>query len=269
MQSSFPFPGRFDGDLAPGNKWESYSESRDRLREQDPRYYNDTDSRRLKAEGNLSYLGFIEVVKMLWENSYPDIPIVATFGGKFASYPCIAYGLELKRAHNQEPKMRYRDKALGDDGKYYFIEGQRFQNVVSFTIMVEANAGQLSGDQLRYAGAEVADRIMEIFEDFMLEYTPVFKRLGASEFVYARRVSDTETNMDQTDIVKRTVTYLLTTEKIHVSAVDKIESIVADIRQWVAYEKDLVEQAATPASIYNPDMNLGIVDLFQSATPNS
>lgn len=269
MPSSFPFPGRFDGDLAPANKWESYSEGRERLREQDPKYHNDTDSRRLKAEGNLSYLGFIEVVKMLWENSYPDIPIVATFGGKFASYPCVAYGLELKRAHNQEPKMRYRDKALGDDGKYYFIEGQRFQNIVSFTVLVEANAGQLAGDQIRYAGAEAADRIMEIFEDFMLEYTPVFKRLGASELVYARRVSDTEINMDQTDIVKRTVTYLLTTEKIHVSPVDKIESIVADIRQWVSYEKDLVEQAATPASIYNPDMSVHIVDLFQSATPNS
>ena len=75
--------------------------------------------------------------------------------------------------------------------------------------------------------------------------------------------------MDQTDVVKRTVTYLLTTEKIHVSAVDKIESIVTDIRQWISYEKDLIEQAATPASIYKPEMTVGVVDLFQSATPNS
>lgn len=270
MPSSFPFPGSFNADSAQNSKWEQYAESRNRLREQDPTYYNDSDSRRLKAEGNLSYLGFIEIVKMLWENSYPDIPIVATFGGKFASYPCIAYGLELKRAHSQEPKMKYRDKALGDDGKYYIIEGQRFQNVVSFTVMVEANAGQLSGDERRYAGAEVADRVMEIFEDFMLEYTPVFKRLGASELVYARRVSDTETNMDQTDVVRRTVTYLLTTEKIHVSAVDKIESIVTDIRQWVSYEKQLVDQAsATPSSYYEEGMDVKIVDLFQSATPNS
>lgn len=63
MQSSFPFPGRFDSDLNVDNKWQSYSESKQRLQEQDPRYYNDTDSRRLKAEGNLSYLGFIEIVK--------------------------------------------------------------------------------------------------------------------------------------------------------------------------------------------------------------
>lgn len=270
MSSSFPFPGRFHGDVTSANKWQKYSESRQRLQEQDPRYYNDSDSRRLKAEGNLSYLEFIEYVKKLWENSHPQIPIVATFGGKMATYPCIAYGLELKRAHNQEPKMRYRDKALGDDGKYYIIEAQRFQNIVSFTIMTEANAGQLQGEDEGYVGAEVADRIIDIFEDFMLEYTPVFKRLGASEFVYARRLSDTEINMDQTDVVKRAVTYLLTTEKIQASAVDKIESIVADVRQWVSYEKQLVEQAAaTPSSYYEEGMTIKIVDLYQSSTPNS
>lgn len=264
-----PFPGSFDSDSASENKWKSYSESKQRLQEQDPRYYNDTDSRRLKAEGNLSYLEFIEIVKKLWENSYPDIPIVATFNGKMATYPCIAYGLELKRAHNQEPKMRYRDKALGDDGKYYIIEAQRFQNIVSFTTIVKANAGQLDGDTQRYAGAEVADRIVDIFEDFMLEYTPVFKRLGASEFVYARRLSDTEINMAETDVVKRAVTYLLTTEKIHVTEVGKVESIVADVRQWVSYEKELIDQAAaTPSSYYDQKMDFYVVDLYQNATPN-
>jgi hypothetical protein len=206
---------------------------------------------------------------MLWENSYPDIPFVATFGGKFAKYPCIAYGTELKRAHSQEPKTRYRERVLGDDNVYYIVEGQRFQNIISFAVMVEANAGQLDGDVQRYEGAEVADRIIEIFEDFMMEYTPVFKRLGASEFVYARRMSDTEINMDQTDIIKRMVTYMLTTEKIVVSAVGRIEQIVADIRQWVAYEKTLIDEAATPNSQYVEGMDIQLVDLFQGATPNS
>lgn len=265
MQSTFPFPDRFDEDLASSGKWQTYANSKLR----DPKYYHDSDSRRLKAEGNLSYLEFIQVVKLLWENSYPDIKILPTFGGKFSHYPCIAYGMELKRAHNQEPKMRYRDKALGEDGNYYIIEGQKFQNVVSFTVMVEADAGQLEGQEKEYVGAEVADRIMDIFEDFMLEYTPVFKRLGAAEFVYARRVSDTEINVDQTDIVKRTVTYMLTTEKIAVSRVDKVEQIAADIRLWIAYEPELVEEAAaTPDSYYDENVTVQIVDLFQGATPN-
>jgi len=267
MRSAFPFPDRFDDDLSRPDKWEQNST----LRAREPRFYHDSDTKRLKAEGNLTYLEFIQIVKMLWENSYPDIPIVPTFGGKMANYPCIAYGVELKRAHNQEPKMRYRDKALGDDGKYYIIEGQRFQNVISFTVMVEADAGALNGEPNVYVGAEVADRVMEIFEDFMLEYTPVFKKLGASEFVYARRVSDTEINLNQTDVVKRTVTYMLTTEKIAVSAIDSIEKIAADIRLWISYEPELIEQAAaTPNQFeYSEDMTVNVVDLFQTATPNT
>lgn len=268
MQSSFPFPGRFDSDSSESSKWEKYVEAKNRIPQQEAKFYNDSDPKRLKSEGNLSYLGFIEMVKMLWENSYPDIPIVATFGGKFASYPCIAYGTELKRAHNQEPKSRYRERVLGDDNIYYIIEGQRFQNIISFTVMVEANAGKLEGDAHRYEGAEVADRVIELFEDFMQEYTPVFKRLGASEFVYARRLSDTEINMDQTDVIKRMVTYMLTTEKIMVSAVGRIETIVADIRQWVSHEKTLIDQAATPQSRYFDEMDVQMIDLFQGATPN-
>ena len=266
MASSMPFPGRFDNDLAVMSPWQEFLEAKKR----DPAYAADSDSRRFKADGNLSYLEFIQTVKLLWENSYPDIPIVATYGGKMAQYPCIAYGLELKRAHSQEPKLKYRDKALGEDGKYYIIEAQRFQNVVSFTILLEADAGTLDGNTKRYAGAEVADRIIDIFEDFMMEYTPVFKRLGASELVYARRLSDTEINMDQTDVVKRTVTYLLTTEKIVVNQVDRIEKISADIRLWIAYEKSLVDQAATPnyAPPYNDNVSVDIIDLFQGATPN-
>jgi len=267
MQSSFPFPERLSDDLSPFSRRQNQMTDAERSKVTKPQQYHNTDSKRLKAEGNLSYLEFIEVVKLLWENSYPDIPIVPTFGGAFATYPCIAYGIELKRAHNQEPKMRYRDKALGEDGKYYIIEGQRFQNVVSFTVVVQADAGQIKEDSTRYVGAEVADRVMEKFEDFMLEYTPVFKRLGASEFVYARRVSDTETNMDQTDVVKRTVLYLLTTEKLSVSRVDTVEKIVYDVRQYIA------SYHATPLQDYNKAVYAGrekvqLIDLFQSATPN-
>ncbi len=268
MASSFPFPNRFDSDSGNEGKW-GWSAA---LRLREPRYINDSDSRRLKADGNLSYLQFIELVRRLWENSYPEIPLVSNYGGAYASYPCIAYGMELKRPHNQEPKLRYRDKTLGEDGKYYIIEGQKFQNVVSFAIMTEADRGKIKGDDQEYIGAEVADRIIEIFEDFMLEYTPVFKRLGAQEFVYARRLADSEINMDQTDVVKRTVTYLLTTEKLVATAVDRIEKITTDIRLWIAYEQDIVDSAAATPQFnvkYDENFDVNIVDLYQGATPNS
>lgn len=227
----------------------------------------------LKASGNLSYLEFIDVVKILWSRIYPDINIVATANGQYSKYPCIAYGVELKKAHNNEPKPRTR-QFVSEESQY--IYGQRFQNIISFTIMTRASAGSIDSSlpqseytaQLNYVGAEVADTIIELFEDFMLEYTPVFKALGASEFVYARRLSDEEINKDQTDIIKRTVTYMLTTEKLLAASVDVIEKIVLDVRQYYAYEKDLIEKANSLSTPNFENVQANIIDLYQSATPN-
>ena len=226
----------------------------------------------LQAQGNLTYLEFIDVVKILWNERPPDIDIVATSNGKYSKYPCITYGLDLKKAHGSEPKPRTR-QVLNDINQH--IYGQRFQNIVAFTVITRADAASIEATlgtdehttELRYVGAEIADRIMEVFEDFMLEYTPVFKRLGASEFVYARRYSDSEINRDETDVNKRIVTYMLTTEKLLATTHEKIESIVVDIRNYYAYEREIIQQAnaATP-NFDGTEVNL--IDLFQTATPN-
>jgi len=47
----------------------------------------------LQAAGILTYLEFVSVVKLLWENLHPDIPIVPTQPAQYATYPCIVYGL--------------------------------------------------------------------------------------------------------------------------------------------------------------------------------
>jgi hypothetical protein len=227
----------------------------------------------LKAAGNISYAEFIDIVKILWDRIYPDIDIVPVSSGKYAKYPCISYGIELKKAHNNEPKPKTR-QFIKEVSQY--IYGQRFQNIVAFTVMTRAEAGSISADlpqeqqqvELNYVGAEVADRIIDLFEDFMLEYTPVFKALGASEFVYARRLSDEEINKDQIDTIKRTVTYMLTTEKLMAASVDKIEKIALDVRTYYAYEKNLVDQAQRMATPNFDDTEANIIDLYQSATPN-
>lgn len=220
----------------------------------------------LQASGNLTYLEFIAVVKSLWENAYPDIKIKPTQSGTYADYPVIVYGLELRKAHTSEPKPRTRTTQTNKD---VVVFGQRFQNIVSFTVITEANSGAKQGSAARYSGPEVADNIMEIFEDFMLEHTPVFKRLGASEFVYSRRLSDSEENRDSTDICKRTVTYMLTTEKLFAQNVDQIESIVLDVRRYMAYEKSIWDSAQTQATPNFTGTELNIIDLYQSSTPNT
>ena len=111
--------------------------------------------------------------------------------------------------------------------------------------------------------AYLVESLMEAFEDFMLEYTPIFKKIGASELVYSRRLSDSEVNRDAKDVHKRTVTYMLTTEKTFAAQANTIEKIAIDVRQFMAYESELL-QNATP----NYDgTTLNLIDLENTATP--
>ena len=255
--------------------------------------------------GNLTYLEFISLVKKIWEESYPTIPILplsinressATYSDtnprSFSSIPSapntsgdlssapsstnvglddfpaiIGYSLELRKSHTTEPKPRMRQNVLSNSVTIY---GQKFQNVVGFTVMSKVGTFQgpnstTTRDDLD--AAVLCDQIMEAFEDFMLEYTSIFKAAGASELVYSRRLSDSEINRDGKDIHKRTVTYMLTTEKTFAIANNRIEKIVVDARTWMAYEKELIKnQLATP-NYSGTEGN--VIDLFQGATPNA
>lgn len=218
----------------------------------------------LQAQGNLTYIEFIAAVKALWENAYPNIKIKPIQNGDYAEYPVIAYGLELRRTHSTEPKPRSRVSPSKDIA----IFGQRFQNIISFTVITKSTSGVLKGSSDRYAGPEVAEKVIEVFEDFMLEYTPVFKRLGASELVYARRLSDSEENRDATDVNKRTVTYMLTTEKLIGMELGRIEQIVLDVRRYMAIEKEIWDQFYNGSTPNYEGTELNIIDLNQSATPD-
>ena len=221
----------------------------------------------LQANGNLTYLEFLAVVKALWENLHPDIPLRPNHGGQYSSYPAIIYGLEIRKPHTTEPKPRSRQVVENDR----MVFGQRFQNVVSFTIITKADRASSASnlDDGRYVGAEVADSLAEVFEDFMLEYTPVFKRLGASEFVYARRLADSEETRDNIDICKRTVTYMLTTEKLIQTSVNVIEQIAIDIRTAMAYESSLIIDPTEKSTPDYSNIDITATDLYQSATPNN
>jgi hypothetical protein len=216
----------------------------------------------LQAAGNLTYIEFIAVVKLLWENLHPDIPIVPTQPAQYSTYPCVVYGLELRKAHTTEPKPRSRQVISNDK----MVFGQKFQNVVSFTVTTKMMGG--ADHSNRYDGAEVADSLAEVFEDFMLEYTPVFKRLGASEFIYARRLADSEENKNNTDIIKRTITYMLTTEKLIITSVGIIEQIAIDVRTHMAYEHELLYDPDDGGTPNFEGTEVNIIDLYQSSTPN-
>ena len=273
--------------------------------------------------GNLTYLEFISLVKKLWEESNPLIPILPlsinresnvsyqdttnvwkakTVGDtglynqtinsgasssssvsdvasapndmvpQIGEYPAIiGYHLELRKSHTTEPKPRMRQNVVSSANNHYTIYGQRFQNVVGFTIMAKVGTFQgFNGETTTRDDLDAAvlcDQVVEAFEDFMIEYTPIFKAAGASELFYSRRLADSEINRAGSDIHKRTVTYMLTTEKTYAIKNDRIESIAVDARMWMAYERELLRnELATPNVI---GTNSNITDLFQGATPNT
>lgn len=246
--------------------------------------------------GNLTYIEFIALVKKLWEESYPNIPIfplsinriaTATYSdsgtsstvGDLSTAPSssslglddfpaiIGYHLELRKAHTTEPKPRMRQNVLSNTVTIY---GQRFQNIIGFTVMSKVGTFQgadttTTRDDLD--AAVLCDQVIEAFEEFMLEYTSIFKAAGASELVYSRRLSDSEINRDGKDVHKRTVTYMLTTEKTFAIANGRIEKIAVDARTWMAYERQLLRNELATPNLTGTTGN--VIDLFQTATPNT
>lgn len=213
------------------------------------------ESGHLRADGNLSYIDFIRVVERVWSNAHPGIPMYATGTKSFAVYPCIVYGLEMRRPHPDEPKKRRREEiATHKDENAIIIDAQRFQNLVTFTVFTEQNP-------------QVAEELIEVFEDFMMEFTPLFKRLGVSEFVYSRRMPDGGENRQGVDVITRTVAYLVTIEKVIKSSVWKLNDVYVDVRRFL--------EDATP--FYDPDTPYlqdatpitEIIDQFSGATPIS
>lgn len=188
----------------------------------------------LRAKGNLSYLQFIELVKKIWAEAHPKVPMVTSGADDPAQYPCIIYSLQLRKTHPNEPKMRYREEK-NDQEDVYVVGGQRFQNIIYFQAIGEAQ------------NVDTVEHLIEIFEDFMIEFTPVFKELGVSELVYARRLSDTEQQRPGANTVARTVSYMVTTEKVVSTRYERLKEIVITARTWLDDLRDYYE----PGTIYD------------------
>jgi hypothetical protein len=127
---------------------------------------------------------------------------------------------------------------------------QRYENYVSFSVYTESDP-------------YLAETIIEEFENFMDEYTGVFKELGLSEIIYGRRFPDRELNRESEDVCIRAVGYLATVEKVTVTEYERLASIVIDARLRLASYREA--EQATP----NYDnIEIRMPDTYAAATPN-
>lgn len=206
----------------------------------------------LRAESNLSYLEFITLIKKLWEDAHPSVPLKPVQSQSYAftqinpewqwandqanpqatdpdgsgqpkhiAHDCMmVYSLELRKPNANEPKMRVREEVVTEGDVNYLIQGQRFENLIIFSALSKG-------------GPELAESVIEAFEDFMLEHTPIFKRLGVSEILYSRRTPDDEQSRFSEDLDKRSVAYVVVIEKIRAIEIAKIQEILLTVRQYL------------------------------------
>jgi len=199
--------------------------------------------------GSLNYLDFIQIVKKMWEEMYPDIPILPYEQYiDMTVFPAITihHKLELRKPHTMDPKPRMRQQLKDySPSESVTIYGQKFQNIVSFNII-----GIKSFNQGEDPDATIDDldmhylleQVAQEFENFMIEYTPIFKAVGASDLVYARRGEDSTIRKEARDLIEKPIMYMLTTEKTFAISNARIQKIAVDARAWL---KDIY--AATPS----------------------
>jgi hypothetical protein len=206
-------------------------------------------SAHLKADNNLSYLEIIDLIKYLWEKGHPDVEFVPASSNGISSPDkgYIVYGLEGRSATKDYAKARpiemIRDTESGKDIEVWM---QSFDNFVSFASV--------------HRDPRVSEEIIEAFEDFMIESTPVLKSLGVGELLYSRRYPDREDARIGEDMCVRTVVYRIMIQKIRKVEHDLIEKISIDVRVW------LRNQQQYPLNQATPNIELVITD---QATPNT
>lgn len=212
---------------------------------QQPRRWE--QSPRLKAKGNLSYQDFLRLLEKLWTDAHPDIPLMANANKSFGQYPVIIYRLDLRKPHPAEPKPRYREEIKNiDDNSVAIIAAQRFQSVITFTVITQQDP-------------HTAETLVEIFEDFMLEFQPVFKELGVSELLYIRRLPDSADSRPGEGVVSRSVSYLLTTEKHTITYVEILEKVIVNARTFLqdAAEIFIADSVNNAVSVRGASFKIG------------
>ena len=202
-------------------------------------------SRPLRAEGNLSYLEFIRLLDSLWtsvigyreDGVTPRVPIRAS-GTSLSDpdYPCILYSLEMRKPYSNEAKPKIREivNKENNQNEAVITIAQRFENYVRFT----------ATDQVPPAGALRVEEIIEAFEDFILEATPVLKQCGLSDIFYYQRRIDAQDSRVNFAIVRRSITYMVITEKILQKDVWRMNNLLINAR---TYLQDNQTSHATPS----------------------
>lgn len=201
--------------------------------------YNSSVPRRpLRQAGNLSYLDFIRVVGEIWHEMNPKVPLIAAGLPLDGKYPCIVYSLANKLSFKNENKPRLRERLVHheDPSESLLVYGQKFVHYIKFTVV----------DEVEPNGAQVAEELIEQFEDFMITYIDIFSKLGINNMFYERRLPDDEESRPGEGVVKRSVVYQVILEKQIDVKVGNLEKVWLNLTIGSLAEEDCEDDEKPP-----------------------
>jgi len=124
-------------------------------------------------------------------------------------------------------RPQFRESLVDPDDETSFItfEGQRFHSIVTFDCWARDNSR--AADLLAY------------FEDFMFRAKWIFELWGLSKVFYWRRNEDQEVYRWRSDITKRTVEYMVETERLFFSKTTRMNDI--NVLVSLNFEPDTID----------------------------
>lgn len=204
----------------------------------------------LKHPANLTYPQMMLLLKQLWESLHPEISFVP-FGGSQKYDPergHIVYALDNRKpaADNSKKRIREITDAIDVESKKVMIFTQTFNNLISFTAI--------------HKDPIIAEELIEAFEDFIIEVTPILLRNGAQSVHYARRTHDEHKQRYGEDVAARVIIYDIQLQKVLIAEISALEEISVRAQNYVQFILDNTDQAT-------PNITTIIYDNY--ATPNS
>lgn len=181
------------------------------------------DSRILKAEKSASLFDFIKMIDKLVTITMKDLDvqfipdegkIVYLSNDQPLNKPFITYKLISRKPKGEiKPRFRedFKESKNGETGRVGEIYGQKFKCHVQFNIFASVY--------------EVAEQVMERFEELMITYAGYFKKNGVAELLFDQQFTDQTFETMRQTLSIRNISYYVEVEKLTVIMRESIKAI--------------------------------------------
>lgn len=206
---------------------------------------------------SMEYVKFCNAVQIIWEKSHPDIPIMALGSKLFDNNkPIITFHLQRREPAASTPKPRVLE-SFSDSTTITNLQGvtviqneeiqtsrMDFDNTIVFTVHVPVEKG----------GGEIADKICEEFERFMIEHVTVFMKLGAKNLRYGIRFYDDNLLKEfSQNSVRRFISYTLYTQIVTQTKLPILQQVEVETRIGL----DALEKISTTETHTSDEVDWG------------